>query len=1029
MRLLKWAIGGLIGLLSITVVVFVGAAYYLLTSEGGTRQLVDLAEQYVPQLNLEEVRGTLSEGLSISRLSYVTEALKVEARQVQVAVDLWAVLGLDALAINHVQAATVHVQTLAESPPNEPPTTDLSEFSLPAAPLPLLLDTAMIGSLTVNEVSLQELGLSGAWLEDGLELSRFSAAFEQLLLTGSVGVTTEVPLEFDIDLAWALAEQQQEGELTARGTLQALAVAHVYRQAAGSVRSEGTLNVADPNLLLADLTHEIADFVATPLTVRTRIEGGTQQFRTTFSGQYAEIPYEGLVQLDLAGDEIAVNLERLVLAEAVTVEGTVDVERRQAKLTFDARDLSALDARVQGALAGDVLATEERISGKAVLSDGVAADVQLGQVNLQFDLPLAGNEPLSLVASAPRIVLPGEAAERIEDTKLEVTGTMQDFSFDLSASTGRFAGTAQRTGDELKVTLQDGGALTLRETTLRNAGAIAITVVGTEVRVGAHCWRGLANVCIDDAAYLGGELQASGRLNELTLASLHPWMPEGFAPQGEVTGSWRVSQQDAAWQAQAEVEVARFELLYEGQQLNLDSIEVELVASPASVELRFAGDAAALRVRGTAQALGLDESAQLTAQADLDLNISESPLQIAGVKRAEGAVSANLSVDGTLGQPEFAMSGTWQNGSIRLLDPELELIEIDTRWETTSAGWKIEGQAKPPEGGSLVLSGQGDGYSLQNTITASVKGSAIPLRDEFWRLVAEPDLNLVARDGNIQFDGRVAVPEAKIEIKTLPQSLPKPSPDVRVVGRTAEEGGGANVQGELQVVLGKDVRFKLFGLDVRLGGTLDAQVQNQDLTRLEGDLQVVEGKLSAGGQTLNVQEGLIAFTGDPLLPYVDIVATREIEDQTPPVKVGLRIQGRSDDLETSVYSEPSMSESRALSFLVLGRDVNQGGGSDLDRQQMVTAALGFGLKQGQGVVKDLRDALGLDELTALSAAQNDVAIVAGKKVTEDLYVRYSYNAISAVGSLIIRYYLTDRWRLEASNDVSPSMDLFYEFTK
>jgi translocation and assembly module TamB len=73
--------------------------------------------------------------------------------------------------------------------------------------------------------------------------------------------------------------------------------------------------------------------------------------------------------------------------------------------------------------------------------------------------------------------------------------------------------------------------------------------------------------------------------------------------------------------------------------------------------------------------------------------------------------------------------------------------------------------------------------------------------------------------------------------------------------------------------------------------------------------------------------------------------------------------------------------------------------------------------------------LGLDELAALAAEQNDVAIVAGKRITEDLYVRYSYNALSAVSALIIRYHLSDRWRLEATNDVNSSMDLLYEFSR
>jgi autotransporter translocation and assembly factor TamB len=67
--------------------------------------------------------------------------------------------------------------------------------------------------------------------------------------------------------------------------------------------------------------------------------------------------------------------------------------------------------------------------------------------------------------------------------------------------------------------------------------------------------------------------------------------------------------------------------------------------------------------------------------------------------------------------------------------------------------------------------------------------------------------------------------------------------------------------------------------------------------------------------------------------------------------------------------------------------------------------------------------------SALAAEQNDVAIVAGKRINKDLHVRYSHNALSAIGALIIRYHLTDRWRLDATNDASSSMDLLYEFSR
>ena len=96
---------------------------------------------------------------------------------------------------------------------------------------------------------------------------------------------------------------------------------------------------------------------------------------------------------------------------------------------------------------------------------------------------------------------------------------------------------------------------------------------------------------------------------------------------------------------------------------------------------------------------------------------------------------------------------------------------------------------------------------------------------------------------------------------------------------------------------------------------------------------------------------------------------------------------------------------------------------------MLSAAISLGLSQSEGVVQQLRKALGLDELAALAAEQNDVAIVAGKKISDDLYVRYTYNAISAVGALIIRYHLSDRWRLEATNDANASMDLLYELSR
>ena len=61
----------------------------------------------------------------------------------------------------------------------------------------------------------------------------------------------------------------------------------------------------------------------------------------------------------------------------------------------------------------------------------------------------------------------------------------------------------------------------------------------------------------------------------------------------------------------------------------------------------------------------------------------------------------------------------------------------------------------------------------------------------------------------------------------------------------------------------------------------------------------------------------------------------------------------------------------------------------------------------------------------MADSQQSFAIVAGKRITEDMYVRYIYDTLSAVGALLIRYHLTDRWVLEGRTSTVSSMDILY----
>ncbi len=273
------------------------------------------------------------------------------------------------------------------------------------------------------------------------------------------------------------------------------------------------------------------------------------------------------------------------------------------------------------------------------------------------------------------------------------------------------------------------------------------------------------------------------------------------------------------------------------------------------------------------------------------------------------------------------------------------------------------------------------------------------------------------------------MPQAEVRTNTLPANTPSVSKDVVVVGRDDSARGAANpVRVNVELVLGDDVVLKALGITAELKGSLRARLGAQGRANLRGTVDITGGVLSTQGQILEIESGTVAYNGPIDRPYIELRAVRRIDDVSPPVKVGLHIQGSADSLSSSVFSDPVMSDTRALSFLVLGRDIEDDTASS-DSGQLMAAAINLGLSQSKGITGELMRLTGLDELSASAEAEDDFSIVAGKRVTDDLYVRYTYNTLSAVGAFLVRYDLSNRWQLEAASGEKSSMDLMYHIQK
>jgi translocation and assembly module TamB len=173
--------------------------------------------------------------------------------------------------------------------------------------------------------------------------------------------------------------------------------------------------------------------------------------------------------------------------------------------------------------------------------------------------------------------------------------------------------------------------------------------------------------------------------------------------------------------------------------------------------------------------------------------------------------------------------------------------------------------------------------------------------------------------------------------------------------------------------------------------------------------------LNGYGKELRVDRGELTFTGALDDPLIDIQVSRESIYEGRQYTIGLRLTGSAQNVKTEPFSRPAMSERDVLAFLLLDRPA--GSGNDAS-----AAALARGLKQ---LVPGETGILGLDEVSFETNELNQAAMVAGKRINDDLYVRYVFGAQGQPGAFRIRYRLGRGFSLEASSGARQALDLIY----
>jgi len=558
------------------------------------------------------------------------------------------------------------------------------------------------------------------------------------------------------------------------------------------------------------------------------------------------------------------------------------------------------------------------------------------------------------------------------------------------------------------------------------------------IEIGPHRWLlPDGQVDVTRALVTPEQIAIVAKIENLPLSTANAWLPKQYQLGGTINADIDVARTDGDWLGSVDWRQADTVLYIAGSEQTPFALkipeavaEIDLADGGARVESMIRIDPG-ISFRTTAQFADLSTNPLIDGRVRVDgEDWSFVSALIPELANFGGDLSADFSAKGPLLSPALSGQASWLDGSAGIPAVNVPLTKVNiTASGAADGSATISGSAMAGTG-SIEISGRiEDLMQSSRRIELAVTGNAADIVDwPDYQIRATPDLVVVGAAGGWDATGKLDVPQAEISVRELVESAVTVSPDVVLPDTDfSTPRSAARYSGEARLTLGDDVHISAFGLDTNVAGSLLVRkTPDQELTA-EGRIRLVGGKFVAYGQRLTIEEGTLTFTGPLDNPIVDVRATRTIENFQETIVAGIRLQGRANNITSTVYSEPSMAEADALSYLMIGRPLAEATSSE--GGDLSSAALGLGLRQASRVTEQIGQSVGLDQLSIIGDGGDSTALVAGKQINSRLYARYAYGVFSRLGIILIRYKLTERLSLEAGTGESQSLDILYSVDK
>lgn len=408
--------------------------------------------------------------------------------------------------------------------------------------------------------------------------------------------------------------------------------------------------------------------------------------------------------------------------------------------------------------------------------------------------------------------------------------------------------------------------------------------------------------------------------------------------------------------------------------------------------------------------------------------------------RLRGSLATDMAISGSRSAPQFKGNLQADDLALRSVVDGFEFghgrlrASVDgTRLRISE--FSLRGAGGNDTGGQLRAEGEASWLhgAPQVTLTAQLDRLRASIRSD-RQVTLSGQLHASLTDLAATINGALNVDQARIVLPD--ESRPQLGDDVQVraaqTNRPAASTTPKNsrvTKIDVQIDLGKDFRVEGKGINTRMRGTLNLLGDSLVAPRLLGTISTADGEYAAYGQRLDIETGVLRFTGPIDNPTLNILAIRPNLTQ----RVGVEITGTALLPTVRLYAQPDLPDAEKLAWLVLGRSSATGGAEAALLQQAALALLGS--KSGS-MSGGLAAALGLDELSFSAPSSNtsaingnstasEGAITLGKRFSRNFYAAYERSLSGTVGTLFMFYELSRRFTVRAQAGEQAAIDLIF----